>query len=94
MLYEVITAQVGLLRHHVCQQRVGGDIERHTQENVCASLIELAGESAVGNIELEQGVTGRERHCRYFADVPCAYDDPPRVGILPDPADGISYNFV
>jgi hypothetical protein len=52
----------GHLRHHHGQQRVGGDVERHAEEDVGRALVELAGQPAVGDVELEQAVAGRQRH--------------------------------
>jgi hypothetical protein len=43
---EVAHVQVALLRHHVGQQRVAGDVEGHAQEDVGAALVELAAELA------------------------------------------------
>src|SRR6266540_2396743 len=54
--YEVADVEVGLLRDQVRQQRVGRDVERHTEENVRAALVELAGQLPGGDIELEQRV--------------------------------------
>ena len=30
------------LRHHHCEERVGRDVERHTQEKIAAALVQLA----------------------------------------------------
>ena len=46
------------------QQRIGGDVEGHAEEHVGGALVELAGEPAVGDVELEQAVAGRQRHRR------------------------------
>lgn len=47
------------LSHHHGQQSVGGDVEREAQEHISTALIELAGQLAVGDVELEQTVAGR-----------------------------------
>src|SRR6185369_8918806 len=52
----LITADLG---QHQRQQRIGSDIERHAEEDVGAALVELAGQLATGNVELEQAMTGR-----------------------------------
>ena len=44
------------------QQRVGRDVERHAEEDVGRALVELAGEPAVRDVELEQAVARRQRH--------------------------------
>jgi hypothetical protein len=41
---EVADVQVALLRQHVRQQRVAGDVEGHAQEDVGAALVELAAQ--------------------------------------------------
>ena len=58
---ELAGLQAGDLRHHHGQQRIGGDVERHAEEDVGGALVELAGELAVGDVELEQAVAGRQR---------------------------------
>src|SRR5665811_2131501 len=50
---EVARLELADLRDHPRQQRVGGDVERHTEEDVRRALVQLAGESAVGDVELE-----------------------------------------
>jgi hypothetical protein len=73
-----------LLRHHVRQQRVAGDVERHAEEDVGAALVELAGQLAVGHVELEERVAGRQRHLRDLAHVPGRHDQPARIGVVAD----------
>jgi hypothetical protein len=76
--------QAADLRDHHGQQRVGGDVERHAEEDIGAALVELAGEFSVRDIELEQAVAGRQRHLADFADVPCGDDQAAVVGIFLD----------
>ena len=100
-LVEVIAVQVGIaqgmheiagtvtahLGHHQGQQRIGGDVEGHAQEDVGAALVELAGQPAVGHIELEQGVAGRQGHASTSPGIPGGDDVPARVGIVLQPVD-------
>ena len=39
---EFARLEPGLLRHHHGEQRVGGDIERHAEEHVTGTLVQLA----------------------------------------------------
>ena len=84
---EVADVQLALLRHHVRQQRVARDVEGHAEEDVGAALVELAAEPGAArrrrrrHVELEERVTGQQRHLRQVGDVPGADDDPARVGI-------------
>ena len=39
---------------HVGEQRVAGDVERHSQAHVARPLVELARELAVSHVELEK----------------------------------------
>ncbi len=89
-VHKVTDPQSGHLRDHVGQQRVGGDVEGHTEEDVGAALIQLARQAAtpVGvissggcDVELEHGVAGRQRHLRHLGDVPGRDDVPTRVWI-------------
>jgi hypothetical protein len=41
--HEFAGLQVADLRHHQREQGVGGDVERHAEEDVGAALVELAG---------------------------------------------------
>ena len=76
---ELANLKPDLLRHHVSQQRVGRDIERHTEEHVGRTLIELTTQFAVGHIELEQQVARRQSHVVYFGDVPGRDDVTARI---------------
>ena len=78
---EVADLEPGLLRDHVRQQRVGGDVERDAEEQVGAALVELARQPAVGDVELEQRVTRRERHVGDVGRVPRRDDEAARVGV-------------
>jgi hypothetical protein len=46
-MHEIAGLQARDLRHHHGQQRIGGDVEGHAQEDVGRALVELAGELAV-----------------------------------------------
>src|SRR5690242_12147098 len=46
--------EVDDLRDHQGEERVGGDVERHAEEEIGAALIKLAGEAALRNVELEE----------------------------------------
>ncbi len=83
-VHEIADAQTGGLRHHVGQQRVAGDVERHAQEDVAAALVELAAELAVHHIELEQVVARHQRHLRQLAHVPGTDHQPARIGVALD----------
>jgi ribosomal protein S13 len=67
---ELADAEVALLRDHVREQRIGGDVERHAEEHVGAALVQLARELAARHVELEQCVARRERHALELAHVP------------------------
>ena len=71
----------GHLGHHQGEQRVRGDVERHAEEGVGAPLVELAGELAVCHVELEEGVTGGQRHLGNVGHVPGAHDQPAESGL-------------
>ena len=86
-MHEVAGLQAGNLRHHHGQQRIGGDVEGHAEEDVGGALIELAGQLTVGHIELEQAVAGRQRHLVDFGRIPGADDQPARIRIAPDHVD-------
>ena len=62
--------ETAYLCDHHCQEGVGSDIERNTEEDGSAALIELAGEFSGSDIELEEGVTRREGHLFHFSYVP------------------------
>ncbi|MNS85947.1 hypothetical protein D3C72_1198280 [compost metagenome] len=81
---EVAHFQPGLLRHHVGQQRIAGDIERHAQEDIGAALVELARQPAIGHVELEERVAGRQLHARDVGHVPGRHDQAARIRIGAD----------
>ncbi len=61
-MHEVARLQAANLGNHHGQKRIGRNIERNTQEGISAALVKLATELAVGHIELEEAVAGRQRH--------------------------------
>ncbi len=77
---EVAHFQARLLRHHVGQDRIRGDIEWYAQEDVGAALVELARQLAVGHVELEQRMAGRQLHRRHVRHVPGRDDHAARIG--------------
>ena len=83
------TSRSHLLREHVREERVARDVERHAEEDVRASLVDLAAQLAVRDVELEERVARRQRHLRELGHVPGADDDPARVGLLAEQADGL-----
>ena len=71
---ELTDPQVTLLRNHVGEQGVAGDVEGHAQKHVGAALVQLAAKAAICYPELEQAVAGRQGHVRQVAHVPGAHD--------------------
>lgn len=61
-VYEISGLKVADLCQHHGEQGVGGDIEWHAEEDVGTALIELAGQTALGDIELEEGMAGSQGH--------------------------------
>ena len=57
-MHEVSGSIAALLGHHHGQQGIRGDVERHSQKDISAALVELAGEPPVRHVELEEGVAG------------------------------------
>src|ERR1700736_5643395 len=53
---ELSRLQIALLREHVREERVRGDIEGHAEKKVCASLVELARQAPAGDVQLEERV--------------------------------------
>src|SRR6188472_4260038 len=54
--------QPGDMGDHVGQERIGGDVEGNTEEDIARALVELAGEPAIRDIKLEQAMAGGQRH--------------------------------
>src|SRR5689334_7790425 len=72
--------EAGHLGHHQGEERVGGDVERHAEEEIGAALVKLAGDAALGDVELEEGMAGRQRHLVDVRRVPGADDVAAGVG--------------
>src|SRR5687768_16475223 len=83
-MYESARPKITDLRHHHGQQGVGSDVEGHAQEKIGTALIKLAAEFAILDKELEQAVTGRQRHFLAFTHVPCAHNQTSAIGIFFD----------
>jgi len=84
---ELARLQSAHLRHHQQQQRVRRDVERHTEKQIRAALIQLAAQHAVAHVELHQRVARRQRHLVEFAGVPRADNVPPAVRVVFQPVD-------
>ena len=78
---ELAGLQITDLGDHHGEQRIGGDVEGNTQEDVGAALVKLAGKPALGHVELKHGVAGRQRHAVHLRDVPGTHDVAPRIGV-------------
>ena len=84
---ELSDLEVGDLRDHVREERIGGDVEGNAEEEVARALVELAREPSIRDVELEQRVTRGEGHARQVGHVPRADDQPARIRVVPDPLD-------
>ena len=85
---EVADFQVALLRHHVGQKRIAGDVERHAQEDVCASLVQLTAKLTFAarncwgsHVKLKKRMARHERHLGQLGHIPSADDDASRIGV-------------
>ena len=85
--YEIAELQIADLGNHVGEQGVAGNVERNPQKCIATALVELAAQLAVGDIELEQTVAGRQGHLIDERRIPCAHDVATTVGILFEPFD-------
>ena len=87
---EIAHIQIALLRDHVREQRIRSDVERHAQEDVGAALIHLARQPAVGDVELEERMAGRQCHLRQIGDVPGRHDQPARIRVAAQTLDDVA----
>src|SRR5271165_851959 len=71
-------------RNHPGQQCIGRNVERDTQKQVSAPLIQLTAQSSFLNVKLEHHVTGWQRHLPNFPWVPGGNNEPPTVGVFPN----------
>ena len=90
---EIAGFQTTDLRDHQREQRVAGDVERHAQKQIRATLVKLAAQLAIADVELEQRVAWRQRHLSDFARIPRADNEPAAVGIFFDLFDDL-FNLV
>ena len=86
---ELPRLQIGDLGNHGCQQGVGGNVEGDAEKRIGTALIELAGQAAIGDMKLKQGVTGGELHLGDFCDVPRADHHSPRVRLRSNQIDDL-----
>src|SRR5262245_56014458 len=77
------------MRHHQREQGVGSDVERHTQEQIRAALVELAAQLTFLHIELKERVTRRQGHLLDLAYIPRADDQPTAVRVGSDLLDHV-----
>ena len=79
---EVTGFETRHLRHHHQKQGVRGDVERYAEEGVCRTLVELERETVAGHVELEDGVTGGQRHLVHLGHIPGGDNHTTGVGIV------------
>src|SRR5271165_1203734 len=70
--------------NHLGQQCIGRNVERDTQKQVSAPLIQLTAQSSFLNVKLEHHVTGWQRHLPNLPWVPGGNNEPPTVGVFPN----------
>src|SRR2546430_14519551 len=68
-VHKITGSQIHDLRYHHCEQRIRRDVERHTEKQVCAALIQLATQLAVLRVKLEKHVAWRQRHLVNFSRI-------------------------
>jgi uncharacterized repeat protein (TIGR01451 family) len=81
--------QIAHLRDHQGEKGVRGNIERDTEKEIGAPLVQLATEFTFLHEELEERVAGRQRHFVDLTHVPGAHDQPTAVRIPFDLGDDI-----
>lgn len=86
---EIAVLEAAALSDHHGEECVGSDVEWDAEEDVGGALVELARETAVGDIELEEDVARREGHLRHFAHVPSGDEEATGVGVELDLADEV-----
>src|SRR5579863_8152423 len=87
---ELARIEACLMRNHMRQQRVGCDVERHTQKCIGAALVELTREAAPRHVKLKQYMARLQLHLVEFAYVPRAYNQTARVRIAFDLLDSVT----
>ncbi len=81
-VHELLGSEFADFGDHHGEKGIGGHVEGHAKEDVCAALVELATEGAVGDVELKQGVAGGQGHEMQFAGVPGADEMPPAIRVF------------
>src|SRR5436305_3483236 len=80
-VYKITGGQIHDLRHHQREQRIRRDVERHTEKQICAALIQLATQLAVLRVKLEKYVAWRQRHLVDFSRVPGTHHKSPALRV-------------
>ncbi len=70
------------LRHHHGEERIGGDVEGNTKEQIGTALVKLAAQLAILNEELKERVAWWQSHLVDFAGIPGGDDVTAAVGIF------------
>src|SRR5712692_7575423 len=85
-VHELARPQAAYLRYHQGEQRIGGDVERHAEENVGAALVHLARKLSICHVELKEDVTRGQLHPVDLGGVPRSHDVAARIRPRPDRA--------
>lgn len=73
---EISGLQSAYLGNHHSQESIGRDIERNSQEDICAALVQLTTQLSVDDVKLEHRMARRQGHLVHFGRVPGAHDEP------------------
>ena len=72
---KIANFEIANVSDQMSEQRVAADIERHTQESISRTLVELAMQyAAVFHLKLKQRVTRRQVHFISLSRVPTRHD--------------------
>src|SRR5690349_11489878 len=66
---EITSLKITNLCNHHRKQRIRSNIERHSQENIRTTLVELATQFSFSNIELEHGMAWHQCHLRQVGHI-------------------------
>ncbi len=80
---KVADTQFTYMGHHMHQQRIRTDVERHPKERVRGALVQLAMQNAPAlDLKLKQRMTGRQVNVVSLPRVPTRNDQSSRVWVV------------
>lgn len=82
LLFSTVKTKKPYQRNQLCKQSIRGDIKRHSQANITASLIQCTAELIISNIKLKKHMARRQCHFAKIFRIPRTDNHSSRIRVF------------